>query len=332
MRRLTTWACLGTLVACGARSALNVEPRDEETVVVPPTNQRPKDSAVAVDAKPDSGRDVNTPPRLDAASPPVDAFVKLDCDSPLTNFIYLVSDSDELYSYYPPSGSVRAVGTIQCPNATIPSLPSASHPFSMAVDRRGVAYVIFADGNLYRVSTKTAACAFTGYNTSGDLLTRFGMGFSANAGGAGSGVESLFVAGDESLGGGNGLASIDVVNNQQNFISPFQRWVGRMELTGSGDGRLFGFYGRTGQPGTFIGELDKRNATVVGEQAFPSLNFGHGWAFARYAGAFYMFTTTDSDTNSMATKFDPDTGVTQIVQTFPQTIVGAGVSTCAPDQ
>ncbi len=325
-------------MACGARSALNVEPREGEAVVAPPeTNRRVRDASVPTDtrpdAAPDAASDASKPPPIDAALPPVDAFVKLDCESPETNFIYLVSDSDELYSYYPPSGAVRDVGTIQCPNATDPRLPSASHPFSMAVDRRGVAYVIFADGNLYRVSTKTAACAFTGYNTNGDALSRFGMGFSANGGAGAPGVETLFVAGDPNLGaGGSGLGAVDVVRNRQTFISEFQPGVGRMELTGSGDGRLFGFYGRTGQPGTFIGELDKSNATVIGEQAFPTLDFGQGWAFARYAGAFYMFTTTLGGANSMATKFDPETGLTGVVQTFPQVIVGAGVSTCAPDQ
>ncbi len=331
MRRLTTWACIGTLAACGARSALNVEEREGVTTVVPPTDQKLPVRDAAPDATRDASLDAALPP-IDAAPPPPDAFVKLDCDSPLTNFIYVVTSTDELYSFYPPSGAVRDIGRLSCPSPTNPNFPSDSHPHSMAVDRKGNAYVIYSDGSLYRVSTKTAACTFSGYASAGDPLAKFGMGFSANATGSAAGTETLFVAGEDLRSGTQALASIDVVRNRQNFVAATPRGVGQMELTGSGDGKLFGFYARQGQPGTFVGELDKSNATLIGEQAFPTINFGKGWAFARYAGVFYMFTADGIGSQSTATKFDPDTRVTEVVQNFPQTIVGAGVSTCAPDQ
>lgn len=325
MRRLMTWVCLGGLVACGARTALNADVLEEQT---PPTNQPPKDSGNDTGA--DAGKDASDAlPPIDAVPPPVDVVIKDDCVSPETNFIYLVSDNDELYSFYPPSGAVRDIGHISCPSRTNPNILSSSHPFSMAVDRKGVANVIFSDGTLYKVSTKTAGCTYSGYNTDGETLGRFGMGFSSNTGGP---EETLFLAGDEDIGGRNGLASLDVAAGRMNFISAFPRGVGRMELTGTGDGRLYAFYGRQNRAGTFIGELNKTNATIIGEQAFPQLDFGKGWAFAQFAGDFYMFTTPDGVPTTMATKFDPVTGQTSVVQTFPNVIVGAGVSTCAPDQ
>ncbi len=59
---------------------------------------------------------------------------------------------------------------------------------------------------------------------------------------------------------------------------------------------------------------------------------GGGWAFGFWGGEFYLFTTntTDPSLSSIVTRFDPGDQSQVTVASLPETIVGAGVSTCAP--
>jgi hypothetical protein len=52
------------------------------------------------------------------------------------------------------------------------------------------------------------------------------------------------------------------------------------------------------------------------------------YAFAFWGGDFYVFTGTEGTTT--VTKWDPAAGTESFHATLPATIVGAGVSTCAP--
>ena len=65
----------------------------------------------------------------------------------------------------------------------------------MAVDRTGIAYVVFSpSGELFRVSTATAACEPTPFvSGQGGFSSTFGMGFSGDT----DGGETLYVAGDQ---------------------------------------------------------------------------------------------------------------------------------------
>ena len=112
-------------------------------------------------------------PGIDAVVP--DVPVIHPCPDAGATLIYVIGLSNTLYSFDPSSASFTPVGTIACPDPET--------PFSMAVDREGVAYVLFSSGNLYRVSTKTAACTPTPYKGTPGLL--FGMGFVANTAEAG---------------------------------------------------------------------------------------------------------------------------------------------------
>ena len=78
-----------------------------------------------------------------------------DCPDADATLVYLVSAQNELFSFYPPTVTFTSIGTLVCP-----ARPNET-PFSMAVDRKGKAYVVFTDGNLFQVSTSTAACIAT---------------------------------------------------------------------------------------------------------------------------------------------------------------------------
>jgi hypothetical protein len=104
------------------------------------------------------------------------------------------------------------------------------------------------------------------------------------------------------------------------------------ELTGTGAGGLFAFWGPdgNGSPGSAIVEIDKTTAQVTNSSSLPTVTQGDGWAFAFWGGDFYTFTAPAGST--VVNRYDPNDGtVVQVAETDDE-IVGAGVSTCAPQQ
>ena len=186
-------------------------------------------------------------------------------------------------------------------------------------------------GNLYRVSTKTASCKTTKYEGSSSLT--FGMGFVANVGdaGDGGGGETLFVSKDEMSGDGV-LATIDTETFVLTTIGAYSPTVQEAELTGTGGGQLYAFQpsieGET--TGSFIYEIDPTNATVIAGDPLPGISAGDGWAFGFWGGDFYTFTAPAPKDTTVVNKFDPKTKAITVVATSSDIIVGAGVSTCAP--
>src|SRR5262249_34569118 len=106
-----------------------------------------------------------------------------DC-SDAAKLVYVVSSQNGLYSFYPANPGVARIGTLTC--------PTPAHPFSMAVDRKGTAWVNYDDGELFKVSTADASCTKTSFVTQNGFTT-FGMGFSTDA--AGQANETLFICG-----------------------------------------------------------------------------------------------------------------------------------------
>lgn len=299
--------------ACGSRTPLAAP---EESGANPDAN-------TLTDAR---GRDTGRDALTDIAIPGIDAQVRDarrdDCPDGDATLVYVVTETNELLSFNPPAGTFRRIGNLTCPVKT----PNST-PFSMAVDRTGVAYVLFNDGNLYRVSTKTGACVATSFTPGQGGFNTFGMGFSSNTGGA---DETLFIASDANSTA-LGLASIDVTNFSLTPVAPFSPTINRAELTGTGDGRLFAFYSGGVSSSSFIGEIDKTTADVIAEDELAGVNQGQGWAFAYWGGDFYTF-TSPGGAGSRVTRFRPLTKQTSVIANYPSVIVGAGVSTCAPQQ
>ena len=124
-----------------------------------------------------------------------------------------------------------------------------------------------------------------------------------------------------------GLATIDTVTFGLNVIGPFSPPIFGAELTGTGDGRLFGFFTKE-TSGSRIIEIDKLSASVVAGNDLPVGTPNDAFAFAFWGGDFYVFTGTTGGTG--VTRFRPSDGSSANLTNHPQTIVGAGVSTCAP--
>jgi hypothetical protein len=303
-------------VACGARSGLDVP--------------RPPEHDAGVDAGPDV---VDAPP--DA---PPDVVLLDDCVDAGTTYIYLMTEENELYSFYPLDGTFTDIGEIDC-------FDNGATPFSMAVDRSGIAYVVFQNngtpalsGDLFRVSTADATCQPTAYQPVTFGAGRdFGMGFSANVADAG---ETLFVASDDSTTDTpESLGTIDVSSFQLDPVGTFPSVIGSAELTGTGDGKLyaFGVHQITGGLTTYkLVQIDKDTAGVISEIPInmPSGTANiNAWAFAFWGGNFYFFTSPNFG-SSLVSRYVPVPGDTvanaELLVTVPNTIVGAGVSTCAP--
>jgi hypothetical protein len=305
-----------SLVACGSRTGLFVD-----DTFGPLADDGGADARARRDGAVEDAEVPDALPPLDAR-PPVDAN-RTDCPDADATLIYVVTEQTELYSFYPPDGTFTKIGNIVCP------APTGTTPFSMAVDRKGVAYVVYNDGNLYRVSTATAACVGTTFTPGQQNFQTFGMGYATLGGGP---AERLFIAGDAQNGSASGLGYINTTAFTLQTIGDFIPNINRAELTGTGDGRLFAFYTKLGTPtGSYIGEISQTTAAVTAEQAFPTLDQGNGWAFAFWGGDFYLFTAPQTR-SSIVSRFRPLDGSLTQVAAISSLIVGAGVSTCAPSQ
>ncbi len=311
---LTASALTLVAFACGSRTGLLGEGPIEED----PQDSSNFEPIRRLDAK---VRDVQEPlPGLDARP---DVIVdQRDCQDPSETLVYILGDNGDLYAFDPRDFSARLIGPILC--------PSASTPFSMAVDRQGVAYVVFQDGELFRVSTRTAACAVTGFVANQQGIDTFGMGFASDQGGP---AETLFVSPSTDTNdvfSPGQLGAIGLPTFELDLIDRFDPAITASELTGTGDGRLFAFYTFDEGETTFIGEIDKQTARVVAESPIPGVSMRGGWAFAFWGGDFFTFTGSGRGEASTVNRVRPSDGTVVQVANLPINVVGAGVSTCSP--
>ena len=320
MRARARWliwvAFASAAVACGTRTGLLVDEFAADSGSDAGVDARTTDAAR--DARPEASVDasIDAPKPFDASKP--DVQIISDCPDASGTLIYLITSDDQLLSFYPPSLTFKTIGTIACPGA------GNNGPFSMAVDHTGVAYVVFTDGSLYQVSTANASCKKTSFVPGQQGFTTFGMGFSADQNG-----DQLYVS--QSIANGQfskGLATIDTKTFKLNFISAFTPPTPRCELTGTGDGRLFAYWPNTQGSGSNIAQIDPKTANVNGVDPLIAGGPNDAFAFAFWGGDFWVFSSTGGP--STVTLFDPVTLKESTATSFSGTIVGAGVSTCAP--
>ncbi len=237
--------------------------------------------------------------------------------------VYVVSQERDLYSFNPGSLTFTKIGQINC-NA-------AGNPNSMAIDRAGTAWVNYSDGSLFKVSTTTASCTETGFEKGQSGFVKFGMAFATN--GEGSTEETLYVASVDEVGdGGRGLGKIDLTTMK---LTPLGDYSGNLqgeaaELTGTGDGKLFGFF--TTAPHATLAQIDKSKGATSNDRPLTGVSTGLAWAFSFWGGDFWFYTSdgfSASSVTQLRTSANNELSVVkQNVGNFR--IVGAGVSTCAP--
>ena len=250
------------------------------------------------------------------------------CSGQAADYVYVLSAENALYSFAPNKKLFTKIGPLGCTTALSPN--------SMAVDRNATAYVnyVAADdstGQIFQVSTTDASCT-------GPLLTlpsgweRLGMGYSTNN--AGSTAETLYVAGvGAGAGSSIGLGLIDFGIKTVGPIGPFSGSLKgqNAELTGTGDGRLYGFF--TTAP-VEVAQITKTNGSTQAPVPMTGVPVPNDWAFSFWGGHFYLYTSAGQGAGggSNVTDYDPVAGTvnTMFMTAIGFDIVGAGVSTCAP--
>ena len=248
-----------------------------------------------------------------------------------SQLIYLVDHNYNLVSFNPRNDAhtFKKIAQITC--AAKPSWPdwaSDNHatPFSMSVDRSGKAWVHYTSGEIFWVNIKSGACLPTQFVPGYRGYQLFGMGFVSES--AGSNKEQLFLFGGAvgQLKSGT-LAMIEPADLKLDTIGSLQLKDGTPELTGTGNGKLFGFF-----PGAqaFVAEIDKTNGRYLKEWPVGDFSEVQAWAFAHWGGRFYIFTSLAGEDRSQVRRFDPASGKVEVVAEAPYVITGAGVSTCAP--
>jgi hypothetical protein len=253
------------------------------------------------------------------------------CEDDNTKLIYLVDTANDFMSFDPrllPGNPIHVIGKLKCGHG------GAGRPFSMSVDRNGIAWVVYDSGDLFKVNITDAKCEASGYVPGASGAFTFGMGFVTDT--AGGDSEKLFIAANDAS---NSLHSIDT----QNSLSPHK--VGTItasddrnpELTGTSEARLYGFY--PSSFGTaFVQEINRGNGAPVGKKwllGSDPLGDVTAYAFAQWGGKFYIFTTVaeNFDENSSVRTVDRTTGQYRTIMThLPYRVSGAGVSTCAPER
>jgi hypothetical protein len=235
-----------------------------------------------------------------------------------------------LYKFLPATKALTMVGVVACPTT-----PGAQ-PFAMSVDRNANAWASFDSGQIFKLDTKTAACSQTGFLPGQLGFTTFGMGFVSDS--QNMGTETLYITqadvspSDDQLGAIDTTQSppaLSLVGHYNGGMGKPPPFVGAADATGTGDGRLFGFF-RTNPPQ--IAQIDKSTAQILGVAQLPGVTIGMAWAFAFWGGTFWLFTWDGlSTTGSMLQQYDPMANkVTMVSSGLGVVVVGAGVSTCAP--
>ena len=315
MRRLlpltaATTLSLSLFAACGSRTGL-LAPEEEDA---------------GLDVKPDHH---DAHPEADAVAedvlPPIDVIfldvpIPTDCPDAGSTLIYILGAGNELYSFYPPTLQAKPIGQVNCTNK--------STPFSMGVNRLGIAYSVFSDGELFQISTANAACKSTTYQPGQLGWSTFGMGYASLP----DGGDQLFVIEVDFQQPSLGLGAIDTKNFTLSKVGSFQPdLTSECELTGTGDGRLFALCLSNNTTDAILAEIDQQTAKIVGADTLTGLGTGQqALAFAFWGGDFWIFTAPGNTTN--VTKYDPIAKTLTKMTTIADQIVGAGVSTCAPQQ
>ena len=237
-----------------------------------------------------------------------------------TELVYTIDQLDQRLSRFDPrTKTFEDLGQLSCPKQ------GSATPFSMSVARDGTAWVLYNSGELFTVPIGTLACTKTAWSPPSNLRV-FGMGFSTDVP-AGT-AETLFIGGGrDQQQSSYTLARFDTAALT---ATPIGSQPQLPEMTGTGNAELWGFFPDATTPR--VVQFDKTTGALVTTYNQPTLaGTNTGYAFAHWGGDFWVFLIKNGEPSTTVYQVDGMTGT--IVSTTPttgRTIVGAGVSTCAP--
>jgi hypothetical protein len=196
----------------------------------------------------------------------------------------------------------------------------------MAVDQNAVAWVGYYDGSLFKVDTATGRCEATNFQVGQHGLASFGMGFVFQPS---TNVDTLYLAGLHR--GTLSQSQLATVSFPSLVVTPVGTLeAGDAELTGTGDGSLWGFVPSGGGTDPFgpavLVRINPASGKTLESYSYPDLTDRSNWAVKFWGGSFWIFLNMSV--------YEVPRATPQIVHTAiadsGRSIVGAGVSTCAP--
>ena len=241
--------------------------------------------------------------------------------SDAAKLVYTIDQfTNKLARFDPSTKTFTDLGVLSCQTM------AGATPFSMGVDREATAYVLYNSGELFRVDTGTLACTKTTWASPNGLKV-FGMGFSTDM--PGGTTDHLFVGGGASqMQSSYTLAMVDVATMTATNVGTE---TDLPEMTGTGSAQLWGF--QVDASTARCVQFDKTNGSITNTFNIPSLaSSDAGYAFAFWGGDFWIFLIrVNTDTETKVYQIDGMTGaIKSTTSSGGRTIVGAGVSTCAP--
>ena len=217
-----------------------------------------------------------------------DAGETCEClEGPHLDHIYLISDGGEIWTYDPSLDEYEFVVGPVCGGAT---------PFSMAVDTEGVAWINIVDsmGVLNLDLLDPGPCTESPYLRTNPDFGLFGMSFASNS--ATDFCSDLYVmtySGDGAFDEGPDLGKLGVIDPDTGDIRELANTnFDGGELTGTGDGRLFGF---AGDDPVKLVEYDRETGALLDTIELTGVRKTNASAAAFYAGDIWLFTEAVPD-------------------------------------
>ena len=237
-----------------------------------------------------------------------------------TELVYTIDQfNNKLSTFDPSTKTFHDLGSLTCP------VTSGGTPFSMSVDRAGNAWVLYNNGELFKVGIQGLGCVKLTWTPPSGLKV-FGMGFSTEM--AGGDAESLFI--------GGGLTQTQTsyllarVDPTTMTGTTFGSQPQLPEMTGNGNAELWGFMPEATT--ARVVQFDKTTGAVIKTYMQPTLGGTNtAYAFAHWGGDYWVFLQRNAETNTTVYQVNGMTGaITSMTSAPGHTVVGAGVSTSAP--
>ncbi|NVB82641.1 MAG: hypothetical protein HOV81_29960 [Kofleriaceae bacterium] len=255
----------------------------------------------------------------DGSNGGVDSSVTDDGCADGTELIYTIDQFNyRLSQFDPATKTFHDLGSLSC--------PGGGTPFSMSVDRSGNAWVLYTTGELFKVAINSGLTCTKLPWTSPNGLEVFGMGFSTDM--PGGSTESLYIGGGQTQTQTSfTLARVDPTTMATTVLGTQSALP---EMTGTGNAELWGFMP---EPTTArVVQFDKSTGAILTTHVESQLGGTMtAYAFAHWGGHFWVFLQKGAETSTTVYEVDGMTGViSTATPATGRTIVGAGVSTCAP--
>ncbi len=213
------------------------------------------------------------------------------------------------------------IGELNCP------ADAGETPFSMSVDRDANAWVLYSNGELFKVSTEDASCEATSYQPGQNGFSLFGMGFVLDR--PNFEDETLYIAGGDGPSGFQ-APRMGYLTFPDLTVTGLETIGGWPEMSGTAAAELWAFFPGTNPPRV------SRVLPASGEEVEVIPVSGitgqpNAWAFAHWGGDFWLFYKSQSDPSTRVFQVERESQeVTEVITDSGRYIVGAGVSTCAP--